>query len=222
VARTPTLPADWHLNHVHVAATVTFEEASRLADEHLGGLRFRHLEIEDRAGGQGLEESFRQAGWEVEHEVVLALARPPANPPEETGIVEPSEEQMLTLMRRWIIEDEIPRPDALDEHVESVRRRARASGERHFGIGDSGGRLLAMTNLRSDGTIAQVENVYTAPEARGRGYARALVAHVTALAVDAGHELTFITADDDGWPKTLYERLGFEPVGWTWLFHRRV
>ena len=79
-----------------------------------------------------------------------------------------------------------------------------------------------MTNLRSDRSVAQVENVYTAPEARGRGYARTLVTHVTRLAVDAGHDLIFITADDEDWPKELYARVGFEARDWLWLFHRRL
>lgn len=29
----------------------------------------------------------------------------------------------------------------------------------------------------------------------------------------AGHELTFVIADTDDWPRHLYEKLGFEPVG---------
>jgi hypothetical protein len=33
-------------------------------------------------------------------------------------------------------------------------------------------------------------------------------------------ELLFIVADDNDWPKDLYARLGFEPVGRTRAFHR--
>jgi hypothetical protein len=50
--------------------------------------------------------------------------------------------------------------------------------------------------------------------------ARTLVAHVTAMAY--GHGLTFITADADDWPKDLYARLGYDAIGGSWLFHRRV
>jgi hypothetical protein len=43
-------------------------------------------------------------------------------------------------------------------------------------------------------------------------------------AVDAalamGHELIFIVADEDDWPKDLYARLGFDPVGRAWAFTR--
>ena len=35
-----------------------------------------------------------------------------------------------------------------------------------------------------------------------------------------GHELIFIVADDDDWPKDLYARLGFDPIGRAWAFTR--
>jgi GNAT superfamily N-acetyltransferase len=222
VIRTPSLPADWHLNHIHLAEAVTRRDAVRLAREHLDGLPYRHLEVEEGAGAEQLVRALRADGWEVVPEVIMALLTPPESATDGAHVVEQDEERMLALMRRWIVEDERPDPDALAEHVESCRRRARASGERHFGIENGARELVSMTNLRTSGAIAQVENVYTAPEVRGRGYARTLVTHVTRLAADAGHELTFITADANDWPKDLYARLGFEPIGRTWLAHRRV
>jgi len=79
---------------------------------------------------------------------------------------------------------------------------------------------VSMTQLRSHGAIAQIEDVYTAEDARGRGYARALIARAIELARLAGHDLIFITADDEGWPKLLYERLGFRGIGRMWQLHR--
>jgi GNAT superfamily N-acetyltransferase len=58
------------------------------------------------------------------------------------------------------------------------------------------------------------------PEARGRGYARALVCRAEELARATGHDLIFIVADDRDWPKLLYRRLGFAQVGRIWQFHR--
>jgi predicted GNAT family acetyltransferase len=60
---------------------------------------------------------------------------------------------------------------------------------------------------------AWVEDVYTVPDARERGYARTLVTHATAIARSERKGLTFIIADDDDWPKNLYSRIGFERVG---------
>ncbi len=91
--------------------------------------------------------------------------------------------------------------------------------ERSFGILDDTGAPVALTKLRSRRGTAWVEDVYTAPEARRRGFARTLVTYATGLARSAGHELVFIIADDNDWPKHLYESIGFRPVGLAWGFY---
>jgi predicted GNAT family acetyltransferase len=102
-----------------------------------------------------------------------------------------------------------------------VKDRAvwRTRNARRFGIRGPDGAVAAITQLFSDGRVGQVEHVYTIPQARGRGYARALVSHAAAEAWKAEHELSFIVADDNNWPKKLYRRIGFEPLGRTWLLH---
>lgn len=213
LVRTGELPAVWAVNHVHIDAEIEFAQAVELADRHLADLPYRHLVVEE---GATLERQARAAGWKVEREVFMTLADPP-EVPTRSDVIEPDEEDVVALLRRWSIEESNPGPDELEQLDQSARRQARASSERHFGIAGADGRLVAIANLRSDGTVAQVENVYTAPEARGRGHARTLVAHAAALG--ARHELTFIIADDGDWPKDLYARLGFRPVGRSSVFH---
>ena len=58
-----------------------------------------------------------------------------------------------------------------------------------------------------------MEAVATLPAHRGRGYASAVVLRAVEEALAAGHDLVFLTADDDDWPKELYARLGFEQIG---------
>ena len=36
----------------------------------------------------------------------------------------------------------------------------------------------------------------------------------------AGHDLTFLIADRDDWPKQLYAKLGFDEIGRIWEFIR--
>jgi GNAT superfamily N-acetyltransferase len=135
-------------------------------------------------------------------------------------VIEADEGEMLALMRRWIADEFNPRPDEADQLVDSALREGRAWNECRLGIRGRDGSLASMTKLRSDGRTAQVEDVYTAPDAREQGFARTLVCHATELARAAGHELLFIIADDDNWPKRLYSRLGYEPIGRAWAFHR--
>ena len=98
--------------------------------------------------------------------------------------------------------------------------RAMATPGTRFVVADLDGSPAAYATLYSDGTVAQVEDVSTQPRARGHGLARAVVQHAVDLARAEGHELIFLVADADDWPRELYARLGFDPVGHCWALVR--
>jgi len=222
--RTPSLPQVWSANQVRLTQSVRFSDALALAERHMSDLSYRQLIIEHEPSGERLEPAFRDDAWKVERELTMVLARPLDREVDTSAVAEVDPEAGLGLMARWAGEE----PDLklteedLRQVVEFTRQAWRARRARCLGILGAGGELLAMTSVFSDGDTAQVEDVYTVPEARQRGYARALVTRAVSLARQDGHELTFIAADDDDWPKQLYQRVGFEPVGRTWLFHREV
>ncbi|WP_369253857.1 GNAT family N-acetyltransferase [Geodermatophilus amargosae] len=78
------------------------------------------------------------------------------------------------------------------------------------------GRVVAAGQLRVDGATAVVESVMTAPAARGRGHADAVLARLLELAADAGCDLVVLEADARDWPRRWYARRGFATVGSTW------
>jgi GNAT superfamily N-acetyltransferase len=88
----------------------------------------------------------------------------------------------------------------------------RGGAERRFAVVVEG-EVVAWARLWRRGDEAQVEDVVCLAEHRGRGYGRAVVVAATRAALDEGAELVFIVADDEDWPKELYGRLGYEPVG---------
>jgi len=214
-------PATWSLNQLRVSEPVAFADAVALADEHQAGLPYRHIVVEHDSTGHDLEAPFLAAGWSVEREVFMALDEQPDAPdvPETVSVL--SEAQALALTRRWMAEDHPGiSSEILDQLDEYARREGRLWNERRFGVLDDDGKPVAVTKLRTDPTTAWVESVYTAPEARRRGYARLLVTHATALGAAANPELTFIVADDNDWPKDLYARIGFRPIARARTFHR--
>jgi GNAT superfamily N-acetyltransferase len=219
VASTPSLPAVWAVNQVRVTEALTFEELVDLADQQLAGSEYRQIAVEHQQAGPEVEPAFRAARWKVERDVVMVLSGSADSLADTSVVDEAGEDEMLELMRRWYEHDD-PTPTEVAQLVEFGRREARALGDRLLGVRSADGRLVAITKLRSDGSTAQVEDVYTVPEARGRGCARALISRAVELARDGGHDMTFIVADDEDWPKLLYERLGFRPVGHLWHFHR--
>jgi GNAT superfamily N-acetyltransferase len=219
VASTPSLPAVWAVNQLRVDQALTFAELVDLADEHLSGSDYRQIAVEHQQAGPGLEEAFRAACWKVERDVLMILSGGAERPADTSVVDDAGEDEMLEVMRRWY-EADGPAPSEIEQLVAYCRREARTLGDRLLGVRSGDGRLVAITKLRSDGAVAQVEDVYTVPEARGRGFARALIGRAVELARDGGHELVFIVADDADWPKLLYGRLGFQSAGHLWHFHR--
>ncbi len=222
VVRTPSWPGVWMLNHVRVITEVTYERATELCRRYLSDATFDHLHVDHQDSGPALAQRFRQEGWSVDVELNSVLNGGPDRHVDTEAVVEADEDEALALMKRWIAEDETLRltPQGLAHLVEANRLTWRVRGARRLGVRGSDGRLAAITMLFSDGRIAQLEDVYAIPEARGQGYGRMLVSRGIELAREGGHELTFIIADDNDWPKQLYRKLGFEPVGRSWLFHR--
>lgn len=222
VVRSPTWPGVWMLNHVRVATEVTYEHAAELCHRYLADANFDHLYVDHQDSGSALAERFRQEGWEVDVELSSILNGEPDRCVDTGAVIEAGEDEALALMERWMAEDETINltPDELAQLVEANRLTWRARAARRLGVRGPDGKLAAITMLFSDGRIAQVESVYVIPEARGQGYGRMLVTRGVELAREGGHELTFIVADDKDWPKRLYRKLGFEPVGRSWLFHR--
>ena len=220
VARCGSLPLVWTLNQLRVTGRASFPDVVALADQHQGDLPYRHVVVEDDAAGRLLEESFGAAGWRVDCEVLMALEVRRsrrrhdrchrADRAADVGVDEALDHRGAPghLGGR-------PRPGG---RVQPARRSL--WNEQIFGRLDRRGDPAAITKLRSDGTTAWVEDVYTVPAERGRGFARTLVTHATELARSSDHDLTFIVADDRDWPKNLYGRIGFRAIGKIWAFHR--
>lgn len=218
--RTASLPLVWSLNYVEVAGALDGEEAAALADRHLSDLPYRHLYVTGPTG-ERLAAELGGQGWRVERNVLMALASDPDHQVDTSAVVEAGETDALGLMGDWT--GEMPEvrdsPEGHRQVLEACRLTWQARHAQRLGVLGPDGALAGMTMLFSDGVVAQVEDVYVVPGHRGRGLGRVLVTHAVRLAQEAGHELVFIMADDQGWPKQLYAKVGFEPVGRTWTLH---
>jgi GNAT superfamily N-acetyltransferase len=222
VVRTPSLPQVWGLNHLRLSGSATYAQAVALSEEHLGDLPYRQLVVEHEDSARRLQEPLGADGWTFDRDVLMVLARPADRQSDTDGVVEVDEDAASELMRRWVADDPKMTAESLDQVIAATAREARARTSTNLGIRDEDGEPVAMTKLYTDGVTAQVEDVYTVPAWRNRGCARRLITRAVALAHEARHELVFIEADDNGWPKRLYSRLGFDPVGRIGVFHRDV
>jgi GNAT superfamily N-acetyltransferase len=127
--------------------------------------------------------------------------------------------------RGFAAEDWARRDPAAVEHVLALDARVRVVITERAFASFAAGEVAAVAYLYSDGGdggVGQVEDVLTVPVHRGHGHARSVVLAALAASRAAGHELTFLWADEDDWPKALYAKLGFDVVGRRWRFRRPV
>jgi ribosomal protein S18 acetylase RimI-like enzyme len=211
------LPRKWSFNFLRVevdAAELSGEELVAEADRIQGGagLDHRMLVFFDGYAGPELAPWLARAGWRVQPEVVMAFQGDPDPAPlapeareVDVALVMPAREQ--TIRSYSDVRDEESATQLLDaeEVIASVIQR------RCFAFVVDGS-AASFCDVYSDGVTAQVENVNTLPEFRGRGYAQTVLS-VALSTVRPSHQLTFLLAHDDDWPKLLYERIGFRAIG---------
>lgn len=217
-------PRVYYLNGLVVDGTKDVDAGELAAEAELlhtdAGQAHRRCSVPADAVGARLEPFFRRIGWKVEREVVMAYRGGGERSADTSQVEEASRDDLLPLREelsrgeQWAESDEV-----VAEVLDANRLWEQAGNARYFTVRVDGAPVAA-ADLYSDGRIAQVEAVATLPAHRNRGHASAVVLRAVEEAQSAGHDLVFLTADDEDWPKELYARLGFEQVGATWGFLR--
>lgn len=217
-----TIPDVWDRNFLlldepdeDLAAQALVAEADRVMGAR--DLKHRQVVVNDDDLGAALAPGLAELGWEVTRVLWMVHRRAPDRP-SETPVDEMAEEAHIAA------KDEFNRrnPDVFnDDVVKQMRENARAVGratDKRCFAAYAGDTVAAVCEIYSDGLTTQVEDVGTLEEYRDRGLARAVILRAVQEAQNRGHEMIFLCAEDDDWPKELYEKLGFDPVGHTYFF----
>ena len=168
--------------------------------------------VPDSELGDRLAPWFREKGWRVDRHLVMAQLREPEREA-DLGLVSEVDEQDLRTARQRVLRDEPwAKPEVLEQIFAAKALIGRRVEARFFAV-VLDGEAVSYSDLYQDGADAQVEDVGTVPEQRGRGYASAVVLAAIAEARKGGAEFVFLVADENDWPKELYRRLGFDEVG---------
>jgi len=216
--RTPDV---WDANWLRVERPgLPIEQILAAGDETIGeaGMGHRTLWADDQEEGERLAAELQPQGWKLERGVWMTLRRPPDREP-DAGIeveevrLDDVEESRREFLREDLAEYFDPVTDAiLDQHLIADRTWGEVSGDRWFAVREDG-RVVSFCRLFSDDGVGQVEEVATLSHARNRGLARSVVLAAVEASKAEGHELTFLGALADDWPRKLYARLGFEEIG---------
>lgn len=199
-----------------LTAETIAEDAERL--HSAAGHVHRRVSVADPELGALLADGFRALGWQPRRFLFMAQLREPEDDRPLTPARELEEAEHWDAKRAFMATE----PEAYDDEVvaqllEKDRLKERIIGFRRFGV-DAGGTVASICELYSDGSTAQVEDVSTREEHRGRGYARSTVLTAAAAARAEGCDFVFLVADEDDWPKDFYMKLGFDPLGTLWDF----
>jgi ribosomal protein S18 acetylase RimI-like enzyme len=197
-------------------------EAGRLAAtadrvQRPAGLSHRKVVVPDVAAGERLAPGFAQLSWRRARHIVMAHRRePPGEPRHEVREVDPAR---LRGARTRAFQDDLGSMAAAQvaaslELVASVAAEARAF------VVEIDGEPVSWCALYEEDGVGELDDVVTAGGYRRRGYGRAVVSAATRASLASGNQLTFLVADDDDWPKELYERLGYEKIGGRYEFTR--
>ena len=220
---TDDLPLVWFLTQLLVdpATRATVDELVAETEAPLGAARLAHrwISVEDSLGSE-LADGFRALGWTAEEELVM-VHHGELPGIDTRGVEEVTADELAPLWAKsWEDDPDAGSAEAVAQLVEARHPRRQGVQVRYFAARTEDG-IAGWCELFSDGRVAQIENVLVLEQFRRRGLGKAVTAGALSLSRHA-HDLTFLVADAHDWPKDLYRKLGFEPVGSTWAFTRRA
>ena len=159
VLRTPSTPDAWSVNCLRLERALPgkdLEAVAALGDAHLT-TPYLHVHVEHEATALRLAGEADAAGWKTERELVMALERAP-DPVGGDAVREGTLDEVLDLMRTWLVEEDHPR-STVDQIVDRSRREHAVVPERLV-VADHDGAPAAMATVRLSDDVAQVEDVY--------------------------------------------------------------
>jgi GNAT superfamily N-acetyltransferase len=200
---------------------VRAEDLHAEADRGLTAFAHRQILVNDDEVGLRLRPGLAELGYaEADRLVVMAQRRAPDHVPERLA-----DEVSIEEVRGLFVEVARRAETGGDRDYPRVAAEwgahlARTIGARTFAVRVDG-TLGGSADLYQDGAVAMVEDVATLEEYRGHGIARACVLAAVGAAREGGADLVFLHALAEDWPRHLYAKLGFDPIGHVWSFTKR-
>jgi ribosomal protein S18 acetylase RimI-like enzyme len=203
------LPRRLDANYLHVKREAEAEEIEAEARR----LERRMIFVPDTELGERIAPYFAERGWRVNRVIVMAQRREVELQTDLARVEEVAEEELRPARARLNAGQPWGAPEVMEQLFAGKHVIGRLMEARFFAV-KVDGEVVSYTDLYQDGADAQIEDVGTLHEHRGRGYASAVVLAAIAAARERGAEFVFLVADYEDWPKEWYARLGFEGLGY--------
>jgi RimJ/RimL family protein N-acetyltransferase/predicted GNAT family acetyltransferase len=205
----PSVREVYDMNYVRAEQAAPVDEliadAERLMEDY-----FHKRVILERSDDR-TATGFRARGWTVVSHLIMARTREPDRRVDTSMVREVSFAE-LTDARREVTVGEPWGDDEISSLLDHAKQLIMRAVPTRFFAAFVGDEVAAYCEVRSDGTVAQVEDVNTLPRFRGRGLGRAVVQHALDEA-RATNDIVYLEALAEDWPRELYAKLGFDVVG---------
>jgi RimJ/RimL family protein N-acetyltransferase/ribosomal protein S18 acetylase RimI-like enzyme len=205
----PSVREVYDMNYVRVEQPAPAEELIAEA-ERLMGDYFHKRVILERADSD-TATGFRAHGWTVVPHLIMACTHEPDRLVDTSMVREVPFEELAAARREVTVGE--PWGDAeISCLLDEAKRLIMSAVPTRFFAAFADGEIAAYCEVRSDGTVAQIEDVNTIPRFRRRGLGRAVVQHAVEKA-RATNDIVYLEALAEDWPRQLYAKLGFDVVG---------
>jgi len=197
-------------------------ELAALADRIFGasGMSHRKVVADSAEAGERLAPQFESMGWKVDRTLIMV----------HSGSVE---EERIPLVAEVTSEEMLPYWEEEnrsfchgdEELIQQLTRQnllIKGKIDCQYLARRLDGRVVSGCQLYTRGGTAQIETVGTLPEYRNRGLASSIVRRAAWEAFSSGHDLVWLMAHENDWPKALYAKLGFNPIGRFYGFTRET
>jgi ribosomal protein S18 acetylase RimI-like enzyme len=217
-----SLPLVYDRNFLRVEdAGANANELAALADRIFGAIGMPHRKVvtDSPEIGERLAPRFESLGWKVDR--VTAMVHSGSVEQEPLPLVaEVDSEEMIPF---WEEENRASHPESekLVGQLTQQNLLIKRSIDTQYFARRLDGRVVSGCQLYSRGGTAQIEAVGTLSKYRNQGLASSVVRRAAWEAFASGHDLVWILANENDWPKALYAKLGFNPVGRFYGFTRK-
>ena len=209
-------PVVWDDNFMRVEKPgATWDELAEAAEAMQGGagLHHRKLILPDEDWVEDIANAGRRSGWEVTP-LIFMIRRLDGVRTSSVPVREVTYDEILPLRQELMRRQPWATSEGDVRQVLEANKRWASRVEARFFLAEVDGEPAAACDLYRGPGLAQVEDVETKAEYRNRGLASGVVlAAIRAALEDQEDPTIFLIADENDWPKVLYEKMGFETVG---------
>lgn len=136
----------------------------------------------------------------------------------EFRLAKPEEKKTAARWLAAFAKDALPKTEHMAED-EALEKAGELIAEKRLYVWTVGGRPVAQAAAVGTPEVARIHLVYTPPEARGMGYASAVVAHLSQKMLDEGKKMCCLYADArNPVSNSIYRKIGYEFVGRSSLY----